>query len=123
MSVSVCLCLSLSAFSSFKHVHLERSDPSAQATLAAAPGAIRLWFSAPVQVGITTIHLTSAAGQAIETARPHQGEGADAPVIAEVRGALPAGAFQVSWRTMSRDGHVVSGAFAFSVAAPPARGR
>jgi methionine-rich copper-binding protein CopC len=120
LAVVVCLFLSQSAFVVFKHVHLVRSDPIADSTVTAAPTAIRFWFSAPVQLSVTSVRLTDASGQRVETAAPRAGQGAGMLVIADVRGRLAPGRATVAWRTMSRDGHVASGAFAFMLAPPAA---
>jgi len=101
-----------------KHLHLERSEPMADSTVAAPPTAIRLWFSQPVQLGVTRVHLADAARRPVEVSAPRLGEGRNAPVIVDIGGTVAAGGYTVSWRTMARDGHVVSGSFGFRVAAP-----
>ncbi len=117
----VCLLLSQSAFvSAFKHVHLLRSEPAADSTLHAAPTEIRFWFSAPVQVPVMTVRMTDSTNHPVETAKVRLGTGANAPVIADIKGRVVPGRYTVSWRTMSRDGHVVSGHFHFTLAAPAA---
>ena len=121
-SVFVGLCLSLSAFSpaTFKHVHLLRSDPGSDSTVQAVPERIAFWFSGPVQVPVFTVHLTDSTNRVVETARARLVTGADTSVVADVRGAMAPGKYGVRWRTMSRDGHVVSGRFFFTLAAPEA---
>ena len=99
-----------------KHVHLARSEPMADSTLTAPPAAIRLWFSAPIQVAVTTVRVADSTGAAVATAPARMGTGAGAPVIADVRGQVTDGHYSVAWRTMSRDGHAVSGTFGFAVA-------
>jgi hypothetical protein len=106
----------LAAAPAAKHVHLSRSEPMADSTVRAAPAAIKLWFSAAVQISVTSVRVTGPDGAAVETAAPRMGEGPNAPVIADVRGQLKPGRQQVAWRTMSRDGHPVAGAFAFTFA-------
>ena len=125
MVISGLLLLATAAFSrptAAFHLRLERSDPAADTTIAAAPDSIRLWFSERVQINVTTIRLTTAGGDEIETAPAHLGTGVRAPVIAAVRGRGASGRYQVAWQTMSRDGHVVRGAFSYIVAnSTPAR--
>ena len=98
------------------HTHLTRSEPAANATVRTAPPAIRLWFSEPIQINVTSVRLKGPDGAAVEIAAPANGDGANPPVVALVRGQLKPGRQQVTWRTMSRDGHAVSGTFAFTLA-------
>jgi hypothetical protein len=62
--------------------------------------------------------IAGTTARVIETTPPRMDSGAGAPVIAEIRGPMAMGRFNVAWRTMSRDGHPVSGTFAFTFAAP-----
>jgi hypothetical protein len=106
------------------HVRLTRSDPCDHDTVRVAPRAISLWFSESVQLSVTTVRLTGPGGAAVELAAPRQGEGPHAPVLADVRGQVGLGLQQVTWRTMSRDGHAASGTFTFTLApASPATER
>jgi len=101
-----------------KHTHLERSEPAKDSTITVAPTAIKLWFSEPVQIRVTTVRVTSADSAAVALSPARMGTGAHAPVILDVRGPVAPGRYAVAWRTMSRDGHPVSGTFAFVLAAP-----
>lgn len=100
------------------HTHLERSEPGADSTVAVAPTEIKLWFSGPVQVRVTTVRLTGADSAAVALSAARMGTGTKAPVILDVLGTVAPGRYTVAWRTMSRDGHAVSGTFAFTLAAP-----
>ena len=97
------------------HVHLTRSDPANGSTMPAAPSAIRLWFNGEIQINVTTVRVSGPDGAAVELAAPAMGEGANPPVVAALRGPMRLGRQQVRWRTMSRDGHAVSGTFAFAL--------
>ena len=98
------------------HVHLLRSEPRPDSTLAAAPTAIKLWFSAPVELSVTSVHVTDAANHAVATTAATQATGANQPVVFPITGPLSPGRYSVSWRAMSRDAHLVRGTFAFTVA-------
>ena len=114
------LSLLLTGFSAF-HVHLTRSEPMADSSVA-APTAVKLWFSAPIEVSVTSIHLTNGANHAVATGAPTQASGRNQPVVIPITGAMEPGRYSVAWRTMSHDSHVVRGTFAFTVrAAAPAR--
>lgn len=96
------------------HLHLKRSSPAADTTLTSAPDAIRLWFTEAPDLAVTRITVTSGA-KAIPTAKPTRATAADAPVVASFVAPPSAGLYTVAWKTMSKDGHVVQGTFAFTV--------
>ena len=116
-ALAVMMAAALASAPAAKHVHLVRTDPMADSTVRVLPRAIRLWFSAPVQISVTTVRLTGPDGIAVATAPAKMGEGLNAPVIAEVQCFLKPGRQSVAWRTMSRDGHAESGTFHFHIAA------
>lgn len=96
-----------------RHLRLVKSAPDTGSVVNAAPAAIELWFSEAPQIRVTTMRLQS--GQtAVELARPEQDTADGKHVSAKVQGSLAAGSYQVTWRTMSRDGHVVNGTFGFT---------
>lgn len=96
------------------HTKLLRSEPAADAVVA-APAAIRLWFSEPVNLSLTGLTLTGPNGQVVRTVRATRAEIPDAPVVIAVNQAVPPGAYTVAWRTASGDGHPVKGTFRFTV--------
>jgi copper resistance protein C len=98
------------------HLHLLRSAPAAGDTLRASPTAVRLWFSEPPELAITTVRLTAAAGGAVALAPVTRGTGSDAPVEAALRARMPAGSYTVFWRTTARDGHPATGRYQFVIA-------
>jgi methionine-rich copper-binding protein CopC len=99
------------------HLHLVRSAPAANATVSAAPDSIRLWFSQAPELQLTTVKVTGPGTAAVPLAPLAKRD--SALVVAKVRGRMAAGAYTVAWRTMSKDGHVVRGTFAFKVGAGP----
>ena len=117
-AVSCCLLLLLAAFrpAAF-HVHLTRSDPQADSTVASGPGSVRLWFSEPVQVAVTRVVVTSGR-DTLQLARPRMGDNASSVVTRVDSTRMQPGPVKVDWTTMSRDGHVVRGTFTFRIAAP-----
>ncbi len=116
-AVFICFSLSQSAFSAFKHTHLLRSEPKADTTLSVAPAAVRLWFSEPIQLAVSSVHVADSAGHPVTMAKLAAEPGANAPVVAAVQGNMTPGRYTVNWRVMARDGHVASGHFGFRVAA------
>lgn len=99
------------------HLALLRSSPVADTVLTASPSDIRLWFSQAPEMAATTIRLTAGSGTVMSLDKPQRDEADDAPVVAAIQRPLAPGAYEVVWRTMSRDGHVVKGQFAFTVSA------
>jgi methionine-rich copper-binding protein CopC len=95
------------------HLKLDKSDPKADSALDASPQAVSLWFSQTVELSATKITLTDAAKQEITTKALTKA--ADGAVVATLEAPLATGKYNVSWRTMAKDGHVIKGDFAFSV--------
>lgn len=97
------------------HLRLEKSEPAKDETLAAAPKAIRLWFSLPPEMAVTAVKLSDANGNPVALAAPTRGSGAKDPVESAIQGAIAAGTYTVSWKTSSKDGHPIRGDFSFTV--------
>jgi methionine-rich copper-binding protein CopC len=114
--VSACAAvLVLAAATEPFHLHLVKSAPAPNAVVGAAPDSIRLWFSQPPELGVTSVKVTGPANAIVPLAPLAKRD--SALVIAPVSGKMAAGAYTVAWRTMSKDGHVVRGTFGFKVAA------
>lgn len=106
------------AGASMLHLKLARSEPSANAMLTASPTQVKLWFTQKPELTVTSIKVKSGTGTAAveRTLAPlARGSAADAPITAPVGAALARGHYQVVWRTMARDGHVLNGVIPFDV--------
>jgi methionine-rich copper-binding protein CopC len=101
------------------HLKLKRSFPAADTVLATGPDAVRLWLTEKADLPATKITVTSAGNAAVAIAKPTRGATADAPIEAKFTQPVGAGRYSVSWKTMSKDGHVVSGTFSFTVKPVP----
>lgn len=101
------------------HLKLKRSFPSADTVLTSAPDAIRLWLSEPPSVAATRITVTAANGTVIAMAKPTRTDAADAPLVASFTTPPAEGRYTVTWKTMSKDGHVVNGTFHFTIKRAP----
>ncbi len=98
------------------HMRLTKAEPAQDAALAVSPEAVRLWFSEPAEAATSKIGVSGPGGSAAldaVTRDPIKG----APLVAKVTKPLAEGAYVVSWKAMSKDGHVVSGSYGFKVAA------
>jgi methionine-rich copper-binding protein CopC len=105
-----------------RHLRLVRSFPAADTVLARSPDTVRLWWSEPPELPFTKIELKNAKGVALKL-RPvtRSTDKKDASVAASIVAPLQQGRYDVSWRTMSKDGHVMKGTFAFRVGTPTPR--
>ena len=105
---------------SMLHLKLSRSVPAANAVLTSSPTQVQLWFTQKPELTVTSIKVKTGTGAtAIErTLAPlARAEGADKPITAPMGAALAAGRHEIVWRTMARDGHVLSGVIPFDVRA------
>jgi copper resistance protein C len=98
------------------HSTLVRSEPATGATLKQAPDEIRIWFTEPIKIGLSTIEVRDAAGKQID----QQGLRADkkdpALVHLSLAAGLKPGSYRVSWSAVAQDLHVSKGSFSFRVA-------
>jgi methionine-rich copper-binding protein CopC len=109
----------LGAGAAFFHTHLAASFPKADEVVRAAPAEISLTFTARPEVPLTKITLLRADSTQVRLEAVKAGKDT-MTVTAKVPVTLPAGGYIVSWRTASRDGHVVRGAYRFSYSTAPA---
>ena len=93
------------------HTPLERTVPEAGAQLAAAPREVVLRFAEGVRPVPGGIRVFDEDGTRVDEARPHSVGGA----VTLALPPLTKGAYVVSWRVVSADGHPVRGAFTFRV--------
>jgi methionine-rich copper-binding protein CopC len=97
------------------HLHLLRSEPSANDTVATAPAALKFWFSQRPELAVTTVKLSTSAGAPVPLAPLAVDSGANGPLVAGLRGPIAKGTYMVTWRTTATDGHPASGRFDFVV--------
>lgn len=90
------------------------SDPADGAEVATAPERVTLTFNEPAQALGTEIVITGPDGATVSDGAP---ELVDSTVTQALAGTLPAGAYTVTWRVTSTDGHPISGTFGFTASA------
>jgi methionine-rich copper-binding protein CopC len=103
-----------------RHLKLIRSEPMANAHVASSPSEVKLWFSQRPELTVTSIKLKSGTGaSAVERALAplSRATAANSPIVAPVGAALGPGHYEVVWRTMARDSHVLNGVLPFDVGA------
>ncbi len=104
----------LSPLPAFAHAHLDRSTPTAGATVT-APREVTLWFTEALEPKFSTIEVRDAKGVAMHTGKATPGADNTAELSVAVK-PLPPGRYTVIWRILSVDTHRTSGEFVFTVA-------
>lgn len=102
------------------HARLVRSTPANQATVAAPPERVELWFSERLEGRFNSVEVVRAAEV---TLRPRTNLARGAPTVDRddrTRMTVPVqkpgpGDYVVEWRVLSRDGHSAAGRFTFRV--------
>ena len=98
------------------HSSLERSEPKDGETLKVAPGEIRMWFTEPIKVGLSTFEVRNEAGKQIDQRDLHADENQSALVRLSLPADLSAGTYKVTWSAVAEDLHVTRGNFSFRIA-------
>ncbi len=94
------------------HTKLEKSEPAADSTVAASPKWVQLFFNEVPDQKVSKVEVTGPSGK-IETGPVHSM--ADKDLMAAFPGTLANGKYTVNWQTAGKDGHVIKGAFSFTV--------
>jgi methionine-rich copper-binding protein CopC len=100
------LCLATPAFA---HARLVGSDPTANATVK-SPGQIKLRFSEDLEPAFSSASLTDAKGKTVPVSRSVGGQ-----TITLLPLTLRPGGYKVTWHSVGRDTHRVTGSFGFTV--------
>ncbi|CAN5269814.1 hypothetical protein BH11ACT1_BH11ACT1_28420 [soil metagenome] len=93
------------------HNTLVSTDPVDGSTVATAPERVTLTFNEPARALGTEVVVTAPNGTTVSTGDPVLD---GATVSQAVAGALPAGAYTVTWRVTSADGHPLEGVISFT---------
>ncbi|WP_309672387.1 copper resistance protein CopC [Gemmatimonas sp.] len=100
-----------------RHLKLVRSFPAADTVLVGSPEKITIELSEAVELTGAKLTLAKDGGAPIALGALRREPTLPKILRADVTTALAAGGYVVSWRTMSKDGHVVKGTFGFRVGA------
>ncbi len=103
------------ASQAMRHLRLVRSYPAKDTVLTTAPDAVRLWLSEPTQAPVSKVTVTAAAGDTVKLEALTREAAADAPLVGKFTKPVGSGQYTVTWKAMSKDGHVVNGTFGFRV--------
>lgn len=102
------------------HAVLLATSPVDGTVFGAEPRQVTLRFNEAVTVIPESIQLLDAAGHPVPIGKPGHAGGVPDTAAADLPPGLREGTYVVSWRVVSTDSHVVSGAFQFSIGAPSA---
>ena len=96
------------------HAHLVRADPAVNDTIASTPKTVRLWFSEPVELGLSRIRVVRMGGDTVKTSvLRHDGSAATTAALDLATPPTAPGTYIVTYRVVSRDGHPSSGSYHF----------
>jgi methionine-rich copper-binding protein CopC len=106
--------LSATANAAAFHAHLVRAEPAVNDTIAATPKAVRLWFSEPVELGLSRVKVVRVGGDTVKTsALRHEGTAATTAALDLASPPTAPGTYVVTYRVVSRDGHPTAGSYNF----------
>ncbi len=102
----------LAAFGGMRHNRLVKAEPAVDATVSVAPTRVRLWFKEPAELAVSSIKVTGPDAAPVATSAVQVADSATSIAVAFKEPVRP-GAYQVSWKTASSDGHVIRGSYGF----------
>jgi copper transport protein len=101
------------------HAHLVRADPAVNDTIISTPKTVRLWFSEPVELGLSRIRIVRVGGDTVKTSvLRHEGSASTTAALDLATPPSAPGTYLVTYRVVSRDGHPSSGSYEFVLKAP-----
>lgn len=113
--VLVALWLGVAPPAAVAHTALQRTSADARS--------VTLHFSKPASARLTEVDVLAATGGKVEPGPPRNVAGDPTTITVPIDGGLRSGRYFVMWSTANDDGHVVNGAFDFSVDGSGAAGR
>ena len=93
------------------HALLERAEPRVGNKVATAPREVTLWFTQKLETAFSTITVTNAAGQRVDSGKTRV-SGNQMAISLRSGGA---GTYHVTWHVLSVDAHATDGSFSFQV--------
>ena len=93
------------------HASLDHAEPRVGNKVATVPREVTLWFTQKLEPAFSSVIVTNAAGQRVDTGKPRV-SGNQISVSLRSAGA---GTYRVNWRVLSVDTHTTDGNFTFQV--------
>ena len=95
----------------YAHMKVEKSEPAANATIAAPTSKVQVFFSEAPDLKISKLEIKGPS----EKTKLTQLHVMDKSLLAMVEGDMPDGAYSVMWQSAGPDGHIQKGDFAFTL--------
>src|SRR5215471_17896498 len=105
------LTLSLATTEARAHAFLDHAEPRVGNTVASPPREVTLYFTQKLEPAFSTISVTNAAGQRIDSGKARV-SGSQMSISLKPSGS---GTYHVNWRVLSVDTHTTDGSFTFQV--------
>jgi copper resistance protein C len=96
------------------HLSVVKTMPADEAHVSPPPERVQVWFNQQPSPRISRLELRGPGGQEVELGKVEV-YGADRSISAAVPAPLAPGEYEVTWRAAGDDGHVMRGAFTFTV--------
>ena len=93
------------------HAMLDHADPRVGNKVATPPREVTLWFTQKLESAFSSITVTNAAGQRVDSGKPRV-SGNQISVSLRAGGS---GTYHVNWKVLSVDTHTTDGSFTFEV--------
>ncbi len=98
----------------FAHAHLAKSDPAAGVVLAAAPAAVTIDFTEPLEPAFSSIVVVDGDGKTVSDGNARI-DASNRKRMTVPLTAVGTGAYTVKWVAVATDGHRTQGAYGFGV--------
>jgi methionine-rich copper-binding protein CopC len=109
--LTIPLLLLLATGEASAHAFLDRAEPRVGNKVATAPREVTLWFTQKLEPAFSSMTVTNAAGQRVDTGKPRV---SGSQMSVSLRGG-GVGTYHVTWRVLSVDTHTTDGNFTFQV--------
>lgn len=110
------LTLFLAATPGWAHSSLEKSEPKSGAVLPQSPNELKIWFTEPIKIGLSTIEVRDEAGKQVDQHDLRADAKEKSVAVLNLTKNLGRGSYKVSWTAVAQDMHVSKGVFTFRVA-------
>jgi copper resistance protein C len=105
------LLLLLATGEATAHAFLDHAEPRVGNTVPTAPREVTLWFTQKLEAAFSTIIVTNASGQRVDTGKTRV---SGSQMSTALRSGGP-GPYHVTWHALSVDTHTTEGNFTFQV--------
>jgi len=105
------LTLLIATDEAIAHAMLDHAEPRVGNTVASPPHEVTLYFTQKLEPAFSTITVTNAAGQRIDSGKTRV-SGSQMSISLKPGGS---GTYHVNWRVLSVDTHTTDGNFTFQV--------